>query len=56
LSFGIREIGYTDVKAYYFEDTKAYDLSYVDPANVELQFLEKKLSLYLFGVYRENGA
>lgn len=49
LSFGIREIGYTDVKAYYFEDTKVYNQSYVDPANVELQFPEKKRNLvYIF--------
>ncbi|GMA54762.1 hypothetical protein GCM10025857_61190 [Alicyclobacillus contaminans] len=49
VSFGIREIGYTDVKAYYFEDTKVYDQSYVDPADVELQFPEKKRNLvYIF--------
>lgn len=49
LSLGIREIGYADVKAYYFEDTKVYDQYYVDPAKVKLQFPEKKRNLvYIF--------
>ncbi|MDN6664843.1 MAG: LTA synthase family protein [Tetragenococcus koreensis] len=45
LSLGIREIGYADVKAYYFEDTKVYDDSYVNPATVDLQFPKKKRNL-----------
>lgn len=49
LSLGIREIGYADVKAYYFEDTKIYDQYYVDPANIDLQFPKKKRNLvYIF--------
>lgn len=49
LSLGIHEIGYADVKAYYFESTKLYDDYYVDPRNVDLKFPEKKRNLiYIF--------
>jgi len=49
LSLGIREIGYADVKAYYFEDTEIYDNNYVDPADVDLQFPKEKRNLvYIF--------
>lgn len=45
LTLSVREIGYADVKAYYFEDTKVYDNSYIDPATVDLQFPKKKRNL-----------
>lgn len=49
LSLGIREIGYADVKAYYFEDTEIYNNNYVDPADVDLQFPKEKRNLvYIF--------
>src|SRR5699024_2033955 len=49
LFLGIHEIGYADVKAYYFESTKIYDDYYVDPEIVELKFPEKKRNLiYIF--------
>ena len=49
LFLGIHEIGYADVKAYYFESTKIYDDYYVDPERVELKFPEKKRNLiYIF--------
>ncbi len=49
LTLGIREVGYEDVKAYYFEDTEVYDDHYVDPSDEQLQFPNKKRNLvYIF--------
>jgi len=49
LTLGIREVGYEDVKAYYFEDTEVYDDYYVDPSEQSLQFPQKKRNLvYIF--------
>lgn len=49
MTLAIREIGYADVKAYYFEDTEIYDDNYVDPTTVDLQFPEKKRNMvYIF--------
>ncbi|MEK2446421.1 LTA synthase family protein [Tetragenococcus halophilus] len=49
LTLGIREVGYEDVKAYYFEDTEVYDDYYVDPSDKQLQFPNKKRNLvYIF--------
>lgn len=44
-SISIREIGYADIKAYYFEDTELYERYYVDPKKVTLTFPEKKRNL-----------
>lgn len=48
-SLGIARLGYSDIKAYYFEKTEIYDKNYVDPRKVELVFPEKKRNLiYIF--------
>lgn len=48
-SISIREIGYADIKAYYFEETELYERYYVDPREVALTFPEKKRNLiYIF--------
>lgn len=48
-SISIREIGYADIKAYYFEETELYERYYVDPREVSLTFPEKKRNLiYIF--------
>ena len=41
-SISIREIGYADIKAYYFEETEIYEKYYVDPREVNLTFPEEK--------------
>ncbi|GMA53846.1 hypothetical protein GCM10025857_52030 [Alicyclobacillus contaminans] len=53
LVFGIflsgKEMGYADIKAFYFEHTNLYDKYYVDPQEVDLEFPEKKQNLvYIF--------
>lgn len=53
LVFGIflsgKEMGYADIKAFYFEKTDIYDENYVDPQQVQLQFPKKKRNLvYIF--------
>jgi phosphoglycerol transferase len=46
---GVKEIGYTDVRAFFFEHTELYDNYYVDPRTVELKFPEQKRNLiYIF--------
>ncbi|MHC5268672.1 LTA synthase family protein [Enterococcus sp. LJL98] len=48
-SISILEIGYADIKAYYFEETELYERYYVDPRQVSLTFPEKKRNLiYLY--------
>ena len=48
-SISIREIGYADIKAYYFEETEIYEEYYVDPREVNLTFPEEKRNLiYLY--------
>jgi len=44
-SLAVKQIGYADVKAYYFEDTKIFDDHYVDPKEVKMTFPEKKRNL-----------
>lgn len=49
ISMSAKEIGYADIKAYYFENTEIYENNYVDPKNVELKFPKKKRNLvYIF--------
>src|SRR5699024_9770063 len=49
LSMSVREIGYADIKAYYFEKTDLYEKYYVDPQKVNFEFPEKKRNLvYIF--------
>lgn len=53
LVFGIflsgKEMGYADIKAFYFEETNLYDRYYVDPQEVDLEFPEEKQNLvYIF--------
>lgn len=46
---GVREIGYADIKAYYFEESDIYEHYYVDPTSVKMTFPEKKRNLiYIF--------
>lgn len=46
---GIQEIGYADIKAYFFEKTTIYEDYFVDPSEVDLLFPEKKRNLiYIF--------
>lgn len=44
-SLAVKQIGYADVKAYYFEDTKIFDDHYVDPKEIKLTFPKKKRNL-----------
>lgn len=49
LSLSAKEIGYADIKAYYFENTELYEDYYVDPKEVKLTFPEQKRNLiYIF--------
>lgn len=53
LVFGIflggKEMGYADIKAFYFENTSIYDEHYVNPQKVHLKFPKKKRNLvYIF--------
>lgn len=49
LIFGIflggKEMGYADIKAFYFENTNIYDEHYVNPQQVDLKFPKKKRNL-----------
>ncbi|MFC4710115.1 sulfatase-like hydrolase/transferase [Enterococcus eurekensis] len=46
---GVMEIGYADIKAYYFEESDIYDRYYVDPTTVNVTFPEEKRNLiYIF--------
>lgn len=42
---GVREIGYADIKAYYFEESDIYERYYVDPTKVEVTFPQEKRNL-----------
>ncbi|WP_427813873.1 sulfatase-like hydrolase/transferase [Enterococcus sp. 22-H-5-01] len=42
---GIKQFGYTEVKAYFFETSKLYETYYKDPASVNLEFPQKKRNL-----------
>lgn len=43
------EVGYADIKAYYFDDSKLYNEFYVDPTTTAYRFPEKKRNLiYIF--------
>lgn len=45
----VNEIGYAEVKAYFFEKTKIYETNYVDPKQVKVTFPEQKRNLiYIF--------
>lgn len=56
ISLSIKTIGYADIKAYYFEETKLYENEYVDPREVDLVFPEKKRNLiYIFLESMENS-
>lgn len=45
----VNEIGYAEVKAYFFEKSKVYEKNYVDPRTVEVSFPSKKRNLiYIF--------
>ncbi len=53
LVFGIflggKEIGYADIRAFYFENTSIYDEHYMNPQEVDLKFPKKKRNLvYIF--------
>lgn len=49
IGLSIHKIGYADIKAYYFEQTKIYEEHYVDSENVSLVFPDKKRNLiYIF--------
>lgn len=55
-SISIREIGYADIKAYYFEETDLYERYYVEPRNVSFTFPEKKRNLiYIYLESMENS-
>ncbi|MDN6641153.1 MAG: LTA synthase family protein [Tetragenococcus sp.] len=49
LLFGVflggKEMGYADIKAFYFENTSIYDEHYVNPQQVNLKFPKKKRNL-----------
>lgn len=42
---GIQQLGYAEVKAYFFETTKVYDKYYKKPNSVQLEFPETKRNL-----------
>lgn len=45
----VNEVGYAEVKAYFFEKTKIYETNYVDPKKVKITFPEQKRNLiYIF--------
>lgn len=45
----VNEVGYAEVKAYFFEKTKIYETNYVDPKTVKITFPEQKRNLiYIF--------
>lgn len=49
LSMSVKEIGYADIKAYYFEKTDLYEEYYVDPQKIAITFPQKKRNLvYIF--------
>lgn len=49
ISMSAKEIGYADIKSYYFENTEIYEASYVDPKEVALTFPKQKRNLvYIF--------
>lgn len=49
LFLGGKEMGYADIKAFYFENTSIYDEHYVNPRQVQLKFPKKKRNLvYIF--------
>lgn len=46
---GVQEIGYADIKSYFFEKTTIYEEYFVSPLEVDLSFPEKKRNLvYIF--------
>lgn len=46
---GVREIGYADIKAYYFEESDIYERFYVEAKDVNVTFPKKKRNLiYIF--------
>lgn len=49
ITLSIREIGFADIQAYYFDETKIYDEYYVHPKSVDYIFPEEKRNLiYIF--------
>lgn len=46
---GVREIGYADIKSYFFENTTIYESQYINPSEETLKFPDKKRNLiYIF--------
>ncbi|WP_438716818.1 LTA synthase family protein [Enterococcus sp. AZ109] len=46
---GVREIGYADIRSYFFETTTIYESHYVDPSMEDIAFPEEKRNLiYIF--------
>lgn len=49
LLISVNEIGYAEVKAYFFEKSKVYEKNYIDPSKVKVTFPTQKRNLiYIF--------